>query len=472
MIPSNDDEAIPAYQTDRAFIGHPRGLGFLAFTEFWERFSYYGMSALLPLYGKDALFQPGHIERIWGFGPFRAFLEALFGTLTPLTLGGAIAGIYGGLVYLTPLFGGLIADRITGRTHAVIAGAALMALGHFLMAFDQTYLPALVCILTGVGLFKGNLATQVGDLYAAGDLRRADAFQIYTMAIQIAVIFAPLVTGGLAQALGYHWGFGAAGIGMVVGLVIYVAGLRWLPPEPAPEHEGGIVEPRPKLAPGEGKRVAILLLLVPVIALAFVGNQQLLGGYLIWGDLHYSLSFMGHKLSAAYLLSLDAIVSVVTIGGSVIFWRWWGTNHKEPDEITKMTIGTFIAALAPLALVAGSIQEAATGQKVGLVWAVSFHLINDIGFSNAYPVGLALYSRAAPKALGSTMIAVFLIALFLSGLIVAKLATLMEVISGTAFWGMHSALMALAGVIFLIARSTAGRLLAPTVDPEAEPQPA
>jgi POT family proton-dependent oligopeptide transporter len=286
------------------------------------------------------------------------------------------------------------------------------------------------------------------------------------MAIQIAVIFAPLVTGGLAQAFGYHWGFGAAGIGMVIGLMIYLIGLQWLPPEPAPEHEGGIVEPRSKLAPGEGKRVAILLLLVPVIALAFVGNQQLLGGYLIWGDLHYSLSFMGHKLSAAYLLSLDAVVSVVTIGGSVVFWRWWGTRHEEPDEITKMTIGTFIAALAPLALVAGSIQEAATGQKVGLFWAVSFHLINDIGFSNAYPVGLALYSRAAPKALGSTMIAVFLIALFISGLIVAKLATLMEVISGTAFWGMHSALMALAGVIFLIARGTAGRLLAPTVDPE------
>jgi POT family proton-dependent oligopeptide transporter len=460
-------EDAPHYQSDRAFVGHPRGLGFLAFTEFWERFSYYGMSALLPLYGKDELFQPGHVERIWGFLPFRHALEWMFGPLTPLTLGGAIAGLYGGLVYLVPLFGGLIADRLIGRTRAVIAGGSLMALGHFLMAFDQTYLPALVCILSGVGLFKGNLATQVGDLYATGDLRRADAFQIYSMAIQLAVIFAPLVTGGLAQALGYHWGFGAAGIGMVVGLGIYLAGLRWLPPEPASKEPGSVIEPRPKLAPGEGKRLAVLILLVPVIALAFVGNQQLLGGYLLWGDAHYSLMFMGHHLSAAYLLSMDAIVSVITMGGSVLFWRWWATRHQEPDEITKMTIGTFIAAIAPLALVAGSIQEAATGHKVGIAWGLAFHIINDIGFSNAYPIGLALYSRAAPKALGATMIAVFLLALFLSGFIVAKLATLMDVLSGTAFWGLHSALMALAGVIFLIVRSAAGRLLAPTVDPEA-----
>src|ERR1700744_4147795 len=136
LLGMNATAAAPAeldYQNDRAFLGHPRGLGYLAFAEGWERFSYYGMTALLALYGAQHLFQPGHIERIWGFGPFRALLEGMFGPLTPLTLGGAVAGLYGGFVYLTPLLGGFVADRFIGRTRAVVFGASSMAIGHFCM---------------------------------------------------------------------------------------------------------------------------------------------------------------------------------------------------------------------------------------------------------------------------------------------------------------------------------------------------
>jgi proton-dependent oligopeptide transporter, POT family len=454
------------YQSDRAFLGHPRGLGYLAFSEGWERFSYYGMTALLALYSAQYLFKPGHIGNIWGFAAFRQSLEILFGPLTPLGMGGAIAALYGGLVYLTPLLGGFVADRFIGRTLAVIFGAVTMAVGHFCMAFDQTYLVALGCILIGSGFFKGNLAAQVGDLYAPGDLRRADAFQIYVLAIQIAVIVSPIVCGFLGQKVAWHFGFGAAGVGMLIGLGTYISGRRWLPAEPR-RKPGQITEFRPGLVSGEGKRITVLVMLIPVIACAYVGNQEMFAAYELWGDAHYQLVFFHWAMPASFLISLDAIVSTVTLIGVVAFWRWWGVRHREPDEITKITIGTFLASLAPLSLSLGAMHEAATGEKIGLGWALGFHILNDIGFANIYPVGLALFSRVAPKAVNSTMMAAYLLSLFLAGMIVTKLATLLDKVPGAAFWGLHAAIIAGAGVVFLIARTVAGQLLAPVVDPEA-----
>src|SRR5258708_28054207 len=217
---------------DRSFIGHPRGLAYLAFTEAWERFSYYGMQSLLVLYMVNRLLHPGHIEHIAGFGPFRHLLEYIYrGQLSVQALASAILGLYTGLVYLTPIGGGLIADRVLGRTRTITIGALLMAAGHFLMAFDVSFLIALLCLLTGVGCFKGNLASQVGALYAPGDLRRADAFQIYFLFISGAVIVAPLIAGTLGEVYGWHYGFGAAGVGMLIGLTIYLSGRKWLPPD-------------------------------------------------------------------------------------------------------------------------------------------------------------------------------------------------------------------------------------------------
>jgi len=176
---------------DRSFIGHPRGLGYLAFTEAWERFSYYGMQSLLVLYMVDKLLHPGHIEHIAGFVPFRHVLESVYrGPLSVQALASAIFGLYTGLVYLTPIGGGLLADRVLGRTRTVTLGALLMAAGQFLIAFDVTFLIALTCLLIGVGCFKGNLASQVGGLYSIGDNRRADAFQIYYLFINGGVIAA------------------------------------------------------------------------------------------------------------------------------------------------------------------------------------------------------------------------------------------------------------------------------------------
>jgi POT family proton-dependent oligopeptide transporter len=152
----------------------------------------------------------------------------------------------------------------------------------------------------------------------------------------------------------------------------------------------------------------------------------------------------------------------------VLFWRWWATRRAEPDEITKLAIGVTIAALAPLTLAAGSAIIAATGHKLGLGWALAFEIINDLGFANVFPVGLALFSRAAPKSLGGMMIGVFYLHLFLGNMLVGWLGGLLELMSGTAFWLLHTGLIGGAAAILVILRGVAGKILAPS--PSADPQ--
>ena len=247
-----------AARRDTAFIGHPIGLGWLTVSEMFERFSYYGMQALLVLYMTGFLFKPEHVGHVWGFAAFRRLLDA-GGHMTPLALGSAIFGLYTSVVYITPILGGLIADRLTGRTLAVTLGAILMAFGHFLMAFEQSFLIALTCLIFGTGLFKGNISSQVGDLYGPDDPRRADAFQIFLFAIQIAGIVTPLVCGTLGEVYGWHWGFGAAGIGMLVGLAAYLAGRPTFPPDPRAKSADQAHAPPPPLSAADWRRIAVLV---------------------------------------------------------------------------------------------------------------------------------------------------------------------------------------------------------------------
>src|SRR6266536_4569830 len=218
------------------------------------------MQALLVLYMVNRLLHPPHVDHIAGFVPFRHLIESFRGPLDVQPLSSTIFGLYTGLVYLTPIAGGLIADRWLGRTLTITIGASLMALGHFLMAFDVTFLIALTCLLTGVGCFKGNLASQVGALYPTGDNRRADAFQIYYIFINGGVIAAPLIAGTLGEVYGWHYGFGAAGVGMLIGLAIYLSGRKWLPAESEKVHVGSASQPA--LNRDERKAVIVLVLLL------------------------------------------------------------------------------------------------------------------------------------------------------------------------------------------------------------------
>jgi proton-dependent oligopeptide transporter, POT family len=455
----------------RTFIGHPIGLGYLVFAEAWERFSYYGMQSLLVLYMGQQLLLPGHVEHVAGFAAFRAGIESVYGHLSPAALASVIFGFYAGGVYLTPLAGGFIADRFLGRTLTITIGASLMALGHFLMAFEASFLLALTCLLVGVGCFKGNISSQVGELYAPGDLRRADAFQIFLLGVNVAVIVSPLVCGTLGQKVAWHWGFGAAGVGMLVGLAVYLSGRRWLPPDPVRMVAATDGKParvrRPKLAHGEIKTVAVLVALLPVLALSGVGNQEIFNAYLVWGNTNYNLVFFGQSMPVTWLISLDAIISSVTIVASVAFWRWWAKKRREPQEITKLAIGALIAGLAPLALTVASLQQAATGHKIGLFWGLVFHIVNDIGFANIFPVGLALFSRAGPRAIAGLIIGVYFLNLFASNMLVGYLGGLLGPLGGPTFWALHAALVFGAGLALFAFRAAFGPLLSPTVDPEA-----
>ncbi|MBI2511423.1 MAG: peptide MFS transporter [Opitutae bacterium] len=455
-------------ESDRAFLGHPRGLGYIAFAEAWERFSYYGMQTLLVLYMTKQLLLPGHVERVGGFADFRVWLERTYGGGGPLSVlatASAIFGLYTGLVYLTPIAGGFIADRWLGRTRTVTLGALLMAAGHFLMAFDLTFLLALLCLLLGVGCFKGNLATQVGALYKPEDLRRADAYQIYYLFINGAVIVAPLVTGTLGEVWGWHYGFGAAGVGMVIGLAIYLAGRKWLPPENAVARRA--TDPRPAEAPparglsrDEWIVTLVLIGLLPVLAVGAVLNQQIFNAYLLWVPDHVSLVFFGRTMPTTWLVTLDAIVSVSSLVGAVAFWRWWAKHYREPSEVVKITLGLGISACGALCL-AGAALSSGDGQKASIGWVFGFEVLNSIGFANVFPVGLAMYARAAPKSISGTIMGVYYLHLFACNSLVGWLGGLLEKMSGTNFWLLHAALVGGACAVMLIAARLAGRLLDP-----------
>jgi POT family proton-dependent oligopeptide transporter len=468
--PNAEIELAATDRSDIAFLGHPKGLGYLAFAEGWERFSYYGMQTLLVLYMTQYLLLPGHVENVAGFVPFRAAIESVYGPLSPLALASAIYGLYAGLVYLTPLAGGLIADRLAGRTRTITAGALLMATGHFLMAFEVSFLLALLCLLLGVGCFKGNIATQVGELYGPDDLRRADAFQIFLLAVNIAVIVAPLVCGRLGLQVAWHWGFGAAGVGMLIGLVVYLSGRRWLPAESSRKaRAAGTAPAHPPLVKGDGARVTVLVLLLPLLVLSAVGNQEIFNAYLVWGNANFDLNLFGMRVEVTDLVAVDAFISTAMIFLSLLFWRWWAKRWTEPNEITKLTVGTLISALAPLALAFAAWQQAATGHKASLLWGIAFHVINDIGFANVFPVGLALYSRSSPRALAGLMIGVYYTHLFACNMLVGRLGGFLEQMAAGRFWLMHAGLVGAGGLGLLIVRSFAGRILAPS---DAAPAPA
>ena len=446
---------------DRSFIGHPRGLAYIAFAEAWERFSYYGMQALLVLYMVNRLLHPPHVDHIAGFVPFRHLIESFRGPLDVQPLSSTIFGLYTGLVYLTPIAGGLMADRWLGRTLTITIGASLMALGHFLMAFDVTFLIALTCLLTGVGCFKGNLASQVGALYPTGDNRRADAFQIYYIFINAGVIAAPLIAGTLGEKVGWHWGFGAAGVGMLIGLTIYLSGRKYLPPDsPVVEEKEASANHTAKTKLTRRDKIAILVLiaLLPFLTIAIIPNQQIFNAYLVWAQDHADLIFFGKKMPTTWLITLDSIVSVSFLFIAVIFWRIWSKKFPEPTEINKIAIGSLIAVTGMLSLVIG----AASGGKVSIGWLIAFHVLNSAGFANVFPVSLALYARVAPAALSATIIGIYYLAFFAGNNLVGWIGGFLEKMPATQFWLLHAALAGIAGVIFLLAGKLFGHLLAPS----------
>jgi POT family proton-dependent oligopeptide transporter len=491
-------------RSDRAFLGHPKGLGFLGFTEACERFSYYSMQTLLTLYMVNYLLLPGKIEQVAGLEWLRSWH---YPGLEGQPLSSAIFGDYTSLVYLMPILGGIIADKLTGRRIALIAGALVMALGHFLMAFEGAFLFALLALIVGVGLFKGNIATQVGELYGENDLRRAMAFQIFYIFINVSVIAAPLVSGTLGQKVGWHYGFGCAGVVMVVGLFIYLAGRNSLPPDLAVAHRdqgqliGRIVAGAlgiaalvigwlavsgilfsswvvgtiaalvmvvalylfltRNLGPEDKARVLALCILIPVMAISLLTNQEIFNAYLVWGDQHFNLKFMDYTMPSSWLITLDATLSFAMLVAVAAFWKWWSLKRKEPDEISKMIIGSLFTIAGGACLFLAAVTQPGDG-KIGLFWPFMFHLLNSIGFAHILPISLALFTKIAPKQITATVIGLYYLAFFAANKIVGQIGGLYSTLPTPTFWLIHIASAAFGLVAFAVFKVVLGRRMSGT----------
>jgi len=430
-------------------FGHPRGLIYLTAAEGWERFSYFGMQSLLVLYLTHHLLQPERIGAVIGFGPVRAAIEAVTGPLSSAALASQVFGLYTGLVYLTPILGGFLADRWLDRTVTITIGAIAMAAGHFLMAFEPSFLFAIVLLLLGVGCFKGNIASQVGQLYERDDRRRATAFQIFQFSIASAVMVAPLVCGTLGEKVGWHYGFGAAGVGMLIALAGYHRGRRWLPPSaPSAATPSGDRVPWTR---EDWRAVLLLVALLPILAGTMVGNQQMFNAFVVWGEANFDLRFAGFEMPVTWILSLDAAVAAGCLLLVIAFWRAYARRWREPDDLVKMAIGAVVMAAAPIALMLASVaQQARGGGRISLGWGLSFELVNELGFAVLVPVALSFFTRVAPRQIQGVAIGFFYLAFFFCNLAVGRLGGLLERMSSFSFWSMHAAIVGTAAVLLTV----------------------
>jgi POT family proton-dependent oligopeptide transporter len=288
------------------------------------------------------------------------------------------------------------------------------------------------------------------------------AFQIFYIAINVSVIVAPLVSGTLGEKVGWHWGFGCAGVVMVLGLLIYLAGRRWLPPDSGPVRAGRTE--RDKLSRDDWMCVLYLVILIPVMAIALLTNQEIFNAYLVWGDQQFDLTLLNN--TSTWLISLDAALSFSMLVAVAAFWKWWGVGHREPDELSKMIIGSVFSIAAGLCLFMAALTHTAGG-KIPLFWPVMFHLLNSIGFAHILPISLALFSKIAPRQINATVIGLYYLAFFIANAVVGWVGGLYSSLPTTTFWLIHVASAAFGLVAFAVIKAVIGKRMDGSVQEQA-----
>ncbi|MCP5476171.1 MAG: peptide MFS transporter [Rhodanobacteraceae bacterium] len=445
----------PAPSSASAGIGgHPKGLYYLAFTEAWERFSYYGMTALLVLYMVNELLLPGHVENIVGFAGFRAAVESLFGPLSTQALASQIFGLYAGFVYLTPLFGGWIADRWIGQRNAVVIGALCMSGGHLAMAFEQSFLLALVLLVVGSGFLKGNISAQVGALYPRDEeALRTRGFAIFSVAINVGAVTGPLLTGLLAKVYGWHYGFGMAAIFMLAGLATYLVGYRHLPARV----ERCTFE-RDRLTAADRGVILALVAVMLISIFQSVAYYQLANVLPVWIQAQVALEVGSFTIPVPWYQSIDPLFSI--LGVPLLFWIWrkQAERRREPGDLAKIGIGAWLAALSNLILVAAILI--ADGAPVHPVWPMLYCAGMGIAFLYYWPTLLALVSRTAPASVNATMMGVAFTTLFVANNLIGWIGGYYERMTPAQFWGLHAAIGATGGVLVLLFGGMLTRALA------------
>jgi POT family proton-dependent oligopeptide transporter len=434
-------------------FGHPRGLTFLFTTEMWERFSYYGMRSLLVLYMTKYLLLPEHSGDVRGLLTVKSALEGIFGPLDVQPLSSQIWGLYTGLVYFTPILGGLLADRVLGQRRTVIIGAVLMAIGHFMMAVEQLFLFALLALILGNGAFKPNISTQVGGLYPPGDPRRDRAYSIFYVGINVGAFLAPLVCGTLGEKVGWHYGFAAAGVGMCIGLSIYLYALPLLPPDELHKARAAHVERQP-LSREQWRAIAALLVLFVPNTLFWATYEQMGNTTILWIDANVdrSIDLFGWmaQIPTTWFLAFNPFMIFAFTPFVITLWKRQAERGTEPSTITKMALGCFGVTAANL-VKAFAAFHAGAGQASWL-WVLGSIAIITVGELYLSPVGLSLVTKVAPVRILSMMMGVWLATSFTGGFLAGWLGSFWSRMEKPHFFLMIASISALAGVIIFLCR--------------------
>ena len=428
------------------FFGEPLALGYLAFTEAWERFSYYGMSALVVLYMTETLFLPGHIEHVAGFAILRGAIEGVTGPLTSQGLASVIYGLYSGLICFTPLFGGLLADRVLGARATVVIGALMLCAGHLALAFDASFLLGLLLLILGCGCVKGNIAAQAGALYPHDqEAQRTRAFMLFNMGINTGAVAGPIVCGLLAQIYGWRAGFGFAAVIMLTGLVTYLLGLKHLPPEAERARRGGRAA---SLDVDEWRTIGLLCGVIALTIFQSVAYYQLGDAGMIWLRRMVDLATPLGAVPAAWFRSVDSLTSVVLAAPLIALWRGQAASGREPSDYAKLGYGAAITAASALLLAVGS--ASAPPGRVSMIWPLAGFAGMGIGFLYYWPTLMALVSRRSPDQASGAMLGVIFLSLFVAKTTMGWVGTLYEKITPTAFWSLDAAIAAAGAVLVAV----------------------
>jgi proton-dependent oligopeptide transporter, POT family len=450
MNPAIPTTPLDTVRDHRTILGHPAGLFVLFFTEMWERFSFYGMRALLVLYMVDYLIkgsQTGAVH-VLGFAPLQHSLEAVFGPMKIQPLASQIYGLYTGLVYFTPFFGGILADRVLGQRKTVVVGGVLMAIGHFLMAVESMFLLALLCLILGSGCFKPNISTQVGSLYPQGDPRRDRAFTIFYVGINLGAFFSPLVCGTLGQLYGWEYGFGAAGVGMVCGLIVYLLGQRYLAADQLTRSKESHEVEAP-LTAKEWKAIWGLVVLC-ALNIVFWGVYEQAGNTLqLFADRNTDWHIFGFNMPSTWFQSVNPMFIFLLTPVLNMTWAWQSGRRKEPASVIKMAIGCVLLGLSfiPLMLVT---EHLAPAQRISFWWLVGCMSIYTAGELYLSPIGLSLVTKVAPARLVGMLMGMWFLASFFGDYLAGYLGTYYEKMSLPAFFLMLTLLGVAAGVAIFV----------------------
>ena len=400
-----------AASSPATLFGHPPGLTVLFLTQMWAEFSFFGLQALLIYYLIHQLAMPQATASL-------------------------VYGIYGATAYFSPVVGGYVADRILGRTPAIILGGVLMMFGHFALAFEPLLYVGLTFVAVGNGLFLSPLAVQIAALYTESDSRRAQAFSIYYMGINLGGLLAPIVCGTLGEKYGWHWGFAVAGVGMLVGMAIYLFFRSHLPPDPA--LQSSTTHVRQPLTEQDRINLRILLAIGASVILFRVGYEQSGNIIALWVDQQTdrNIHLFGRALEipATWFQSINPLIIILLTPVLVHFWRKRAESVGPPNLARRMAFGCVLASIASAVMVVAAWVHTSTGHPVSPWWVVAYFVALTLGELHVLPIGLALFGTLAPLTVASVIMGSWYIAKFLGSLVAGVMGTTWETIPHELFF--------------------------------------